>query len=352
MLRITKTFSSLAYLLMIWLSWRWAHNGLDMQFSVGCLFVSGLWLALTRVQLHRLLRTYFDILSRLQMWLPISFGFILSVLAFLSAQHDLVKALAAGSAVGWTYVLIRFLINKKQFEKAGHGPVPKDTWINPPADALSRGTVVLTSGRIAARLLESVGHGEIVVQRPKAELTLFSSYMDRGTTIDDAHQTLQSQAAGGIYIACTPLEPWTDADNQLAWDIANAMLRENIAWKDGHNAWWSKTIEKLPVPKGLKPWLLKKTHATGYDWLGLYFGRRMCNRWTCIAACQELIWRMGRKMRWLGTGMLGLGTGILDPIMPDRFIAEPSYRLLTLADKVAYEARIATANGAQQTATK
>ena len=78
MYRIWKSVTSLSYFAMIWLTWHWAHGGFDMQFSFGCLLVSALWLGLTRLQMGHLLRTYFDILSRLQVILPTLLGVTLS----------------------------------------------------------------------------------------------------------------------------------------------------------------------------------------------------------------------------------------------------------------------------------
>ena len=84
-----------------------------------------------------------------------------------------------------------------------------------------------------------------------------------------------------------------------------------------------------------RQWLLKKYLPTGYDWLGLYTGRRFANRWTCMGACLEVLEKVGMKTRPYGTGLLGLGTGLFNPLMPVRFLSEPSYSLLTIADEAA-----------------
>jgi hypothetical protein len=39
-----------------------------------------------------------------------------------------------------------------------------------------------------------------------------------------------------------------------------------------------------------------------------------------------------------GTGLLGLGTGLFDPIMPVRLLGDKAYRLVDLKDRAAFEA--------------
>ncbi len=66
-------------------------------------------------------------------------------------------------------------------------------------------------------------------------------------------------------------------------------------------------------------------------------GRRAPSHWTCIGACLELYSRLGVKTHHYGTGLLGLGTGLLDPIMPVRFLSDPAFVLLTEEDKKAFQ---------------
>ena len=72
-------------------------------------------------------------------------------------------------------------------------------------------------------------------------------------------------------------------------------------------------------------------------WRAIAVGSRAINRWTCIGACLELYERMGIKTRHYGTGLLGLGTGLLDPIMPVRFLSDPAFKLLDETNKEAYD---------------
>ena len=61
------------------------------------------------------------------------------------------------------------------------------------------------------------------------------------------------------------------------------------------------------------------------------------NRWTCIGSVQELLWRMGITLdKSFGTGLLGAGTSVLDPIVVARFFDLKVYRDLTIADHQAW----------------
>ena len=58
-------------------------------------------------------------------------------------------------------------------------------------------------------------------------------------------------------------------------------------------------------------------------------GRLTQDRWTCIGACLELYRRLGVPTASYGTGLLGFGTTLFDPIMPVRFLSDPAFRLLS-----------------------
>jgi hypothetical protein len=92
----------------------------------------------------------------------------------------------------------------------------------------------------------------------------------------------------------------------------------------------------------LKARLIKRFTPDGYDWSGLVIGRRHKHRWTCIGACVECYMRMGLKLRKYGVGLLGLGSGLLDPILPIRLCTDTALRLLTLQDKADSEAASGT----------
>jgi hypothetical protein len=43
------------------------------------------------------------------------------------------------------------------------------------------------------------------------------------------------------------------------------LLALNAAWRDKTNRRRERLLNSIPMPKGLRSWLLKKTHASGYD---------------------------------------------------------------------------------------
>lgn len=58
-------------------------------------------------------------------------------------------------------------------------------------------------------------------------------------------------------------------------------------------------------------------------------GRVAVDHWTCIGACLELYKRMGVRTNAYGTGLLGFGTTLFDPVMPVRFLSDPAFELIT-----------------------
>jgi hypothetical protein len=336
MFRFWKTAAAAANLFMIYITYRWFKHGFDMQFSASCLVLSGLWIAVTRAQMGYFLRTYFDTLSRLQVLLPLTLGVVLCGLAIFATDLLWLRGLALLSIAYWGVLYVRYRRNKKLYETQGHGPLPVGTWVNPPVESLQAGDLILTSGNMASRLQESVGHGEIVVN-VGGTLKAFSSYMAKGVVMNELAGLTGALQKRGHYIILRPAVPWSVEEVELAGRIATAMYNENRQWVEETTAKRDRILARLPLPGLIKAKVVKIFSISGYDWTGLFTGRRVCNRWTCIGACIELWWRMGRTMRWLGTGMLGLGTGLLDPIMPARLLSDPAFRLLKEADKQAWE---------------
>lgn len=326
--RLWKTLTSASYLTMIWLTVHFLRGGFDTQFAVGCLVVSAMWLVLTRVEMTHLLRTYFDILSRLQVIVPFVTGVVLAGLAFVSSAHPLVRAGAIVLVVCWELVFVQYERNKALYKTQGHGPLPKGTKVRPPAAMLTPGCLILTSGRIATKLHESVGHGELVL-RIGGKMIAFSSYMEQGCVINPLETVASENSSHGHYIALRPRQAWDEGDIELGEQLALRMHEQNQEYIARTRALRDKIIGHLPLPKSAKDRIKGKLPITGYDWFGLFTGRRAPDNWTCIGACMELLWRIGKPTRWYGTGLLGLGTGLLDPIMPDRFITDPAFELIT-----------------------
>jgi hypothetical protein len=107
------------------------------------------------------------------------------------------------------------------------------------------------------------------------------------------------------------------------------MIEENRAWCERANRRRRTVIARLQLLRSAKEWLIRRIHASGYDWLGLFTGRLAPHRWTCIGACPELHRRLGVRTNPYGTGLLGFGTILFDPIAPVRFLSDPAFRLAT-----------------------
>src|SRR5262249_39824646 len=180
-----KCAYSLAYLSLIWLTWRWFKGSLDWGFAFGCVAISGMWLVLTRLQMRHAFKTYFDTLSRLQILIPAAIGLVVSGLAVYASHRLDVRAIAGLEFAWWGYIYWLYRRNRKQYKRQGHGPLPKGTWVNPPLEAIQPGDLILTSGRIANTVQESVGHGEVAIRLQDGSMGAFSSYMAKGAVIND-----------------------------------------------------------------------------------------------------------------------------------------------------------------------
>ncbi|MBS2009072.1 MAG: hypothetical protein JST01_18615 [Cyanobacteria bacterium SZAS TMP-1] len=335
MFRFLKTAKAVANIAMLLLSWQWYRHGFGLEFSAGCLALSFMWLALTVCQMNFLMRSFVTILSRLQMILPMGFGLGLSAAALWSSQSSAVAAAALACVASWICVFGWYLRQKKQFEKRGYGVLPKGIMINPPAEMLPPGAILLMTG-IPEAIGEAVGHGEIVIPDGDKKWA-FSTYMAYGVVMNPLEEVLPRRAKRGITVARVPVVPWTEEQCKHSLLQARSMLRQNKEYVVRTREARAKMLESLPLPAivtSLIGVILQKTMpVTGYDWFGLVLGRVKMNRWTCIGSVQELLWRMGITLdRYFGTGLLGAGTSILDPIMPARFFDLKCYRDLTEAD--------------------
>lgn len=334
--RILKTASAFAYLFLIWLSWQFVHGDLGWSFSFGCALVSAFWLLLTGLKMRNLFQTYFDLFSRLKVCLPLTFGSILAASSFSTADSVWLHVLAGLTFVSWGAIYLRYRHNRKSYMTQGHGPLPAGTWVSPPARALLPGDLILTSGRIATRLHESVGHGEVVVIGAKGERLSFSSYMERGCVASPLEDVAGAKQNHGHFVVMRLVKPLTDEQVKLSTMLMQVMLEQNVEYRRYASESREKMIRALWAPAFVKNFLRKKLRVTGYDWMGLLTGRRAEDRWTCIGACLELYSRLGIKTHQYGTGLLGLGTGLLDPIMPVRFLADPAFRILTVKDQAEF----------------
>ncbi|MFA7335990.1 MAG: hypothetical protein WC028_04350 [Candidatus Obscuribacterales bacterium] len=328
---LVKAINTVCYFSLIWLTYRFVTHHLDWQLSGGCVLVSGSWLILTRIKVDHLLQTYFDVLSRIELQLPVVLGLGLSVLAlFARALHPIVHVLALVEIAFWLYIFILYRQNKALFKKQGYGPVPLNTLVNPAAEQLQAGDLLLTSGNVAKRLHESVGHAEVVIEDESGAKFLLSSYMDKGCTIHPLAD-LTGPSYEGNYVGLHLQKPWSTEQKAKAFVIAQAMVETNRQWVEAENARVLKRINFFHLPKYFSSKLKQFFHASGYDWFGTFMGRIAPDRWTCIGAAVELYRRMDVPINRYGTGLLGVGTTLLDPIMPVRFLADPALLLITKA---------------------
>ncbi len=326
---LIKAANTIGYFYLIHLSWRFVTHHLDWQLSGGCVALSTCWLILTRIKVDHLLQTYFDILSRIELQLPIVFGIVLSVVALMAkAYHPIIHVIAVFEIFFWIYIYALYRRNKHKYKQQGYGPVPLNTWVNPPAAVLLPGDLILTSGNIAKELHESVGHAEMVLKMLDGRMMLFSSYMDKGTCFHPLEE-LTGPDYKGHYVALHLRKPWSTEQSAQATKIAEEMVATDKQWAAEENIRVAKRVDCLPVSAAVKAKLGELFHATGYDWFGTFMGRVADNRWTCIGACVELYERMGVQINHYGTGLLGVGTTLFDPILPVRFLADPAFTLIS-----------------------
>jgi hypothetical protein len=192
--------------------------------------------------------------------------------------------------------------------------------------------MLLTSGMVARRLRESVGHGETIVRGADGTLHTFSSCMGQGAVLHELEAFTRQQREKGHYIALRLVDGLSEEQSRRAVEIAEHMLEQNARWRERANARRRMFVDRLPLPASWRERVWVVVLADGYDWLGLFMGRLACDRWTCIGACLELYSRLGVRTRPWGTGLLGFGTSLLDPIMPVRLLADPAFELLRLDD--------------------
>ena len=324
-----KAGETIAYLGLIWLTWRFLDDELHWKLAVGAVVLSGAWLALTALRLNRLFTTYFDILSRLEVLVPVALGVGLSLFAVFDTHLLATRVVAGVELLGWGVVTVLYRRNRRRFVRQGHGPVPAGCWVSPPAGLLRPGDLILTSGMMATGLRESVGHGETVLRTQEGAMVSFTSRMDRGALLHGVEGFTSSVRKHGHFIVLRLRAELTAEQLGRAEGVALAMIEENQRWAQRVNRRRRAIIARLPLSKAGRERLERALHSSGYDWLGLFMGRLTRERWTCIGACLELYRRLGVTTNAYGTGLLGFGTTLFDPIMPVRFLSDPAFLLLS-----------------------
>lgn len=371
-----KTAKAIANLFMLFMTWRWYQHsfgigqgisltpglglepGYALEFSASCIILSGMWLALSFAQMKHLMLSYATILSRVQLLAPLWLGIALNVLALAAASGSAFASgaiTAAGSAstsasgaavwlqltalaglIAWGFILRRYLADKKAFFAHGHGVLPQGIMVNPPAAMLPPGSILLMTG-IPEYIGEAVGHGEIVIPDGDKKWA-FSTYMKYGVVLNPLEEVLVRRAKRGITVALAPVTPWSEEQCKMAPMVAKGMLRQNKEWVVRRRVQRERLFDALHLPQFARALANKLAlPITGYDWFGLLLGRTKTTHYTCVGSVQELLWRMGITLdRYFGTGLLGLGTTVLDPVMPARFFNLKCYRTITVDDYQAW----------------
>jgi hypothetical protein len=337
--RLLKAGDTCAYLALLWLTWRWIDDELHWRLAIGAIVLGAGWLTLTAARMNRLFTTYFDVLSRLEVVVPMALGVGLGAFALVHGHHWSVRTVAALEIAGWALLFLRYRRNRAHFVRQGHGPLPAGCWVSPPVELLEPGDLILTSGMVAAGLRETVGHGETVLGRRDGALVSFTSRMDRGAYLHAVAELTDGLRASGHYIVLRLHQGLAPADVERAQAIALEMIERNRRWAEATNRRREAFLARVPLPAAAKQRLRRALHTSGYDWLGLFMGRLTDDRWTCIGACLELYRQLGVRTAPYGTGLLGFGTTLFDPIMPVRFLSDPAFRLLTRTAATADEPR-------------
>ncbi len=319
------------YVWLVWLTMRWLRGGLGYSMAEGAALLSGAWLMLTLIVLPRLLRTYFDVLSRLQVLLPLLAGCLLSALSVVQASGLPLRLAGCFELLGWMVVFLLYQDNRKNYFQQGSGPLPIDCLVNPPVALIEPLDLVLMSGLIARRLKESVGHMEVVIRLEDGRLGTFTSRLNEGAVIRDLEERLAAELEGGDHYIVLKLAQRPAPELILqATKIARQLTAKNAAWRIQQQAARGKFINRMPLPERWRKWLSAKRKITGYDFKALYTGLRSGDRWTCVGACLEVYHRLGIETQQLNTGLFG--TGLFDPIGAVRLMQDPLFRLVTVRD--------------------
>jgi hypothetical protein len=193
---------------------------------------------------------------------------------------------------------------------------------------------------------QAVGHTEWFVRTGGEDMAL-SAYFEYGVTLRPMNKVVKENVTKYIWIVLRPEEPLTDKEIALAGEIALVLKDQNEAYKLRVRAQRDRLLSWLPIGEARREKLRQKYPITGYDWVGLWSGRRACDHFTCTGVFQEAWWRIGRRMEWLGSGILGWGTGFGDPLSADELLEQPKlFRLLTVDDEAAFKAAQAAAQPA------
>jgi hypothetical protein len=251
-----------------------------------------------------ILRSYGNVFTRLLALEGLLWGVPTAAAALYLAPTSAAKVVAGASLVAWLYFAYRYQRNKARYERQGCGPVPVDTCIKIPVELPKPGDAIGTGGQMAKLLHQGVAHTETVIPW-EGGLMLFSSWFENGAFLNPVPRILKPDPKYPNYLL--QRRPAIRPDQlELMEYVVRGMIAQNAAYV-------ARVKERRArLPTWLACWLDKKYPATGYDWLGVYTGRRAPDHWTCNVVYLEVMRRSGVEVVRLGQGAAGLRTGWFD----------------------------------------
>jgi hypothetical protein len=310
MRQIRKMFTFSAHVLFYYLALHFAYHDLFAPSAPGlglaaqCQILSSLFLVVIYGLFVHILRSYGNVFTRLLAIEGLAWGVPLSIAALYLASGLPAKVVAGASLVAWLYFAYRYQRNKARYERQGCGPVPVDTCIKIPVDLPKPGDAIGTGGQMAKLLHQGVAHTETVIPW-QGGLMLFSSWFENGAFLNPLPRILKPDPKYPNYLLQRrpPIRP---DQLELMEYVVRGMIAQNAAYVERVKE------RRARLPVWLKNFLDKKYPPTGYDWLGVYTGRRAPDHWTCNVVYLEVMRRSGVEVVRLGQGAAGLRTGWFD----------------------------------------
>jgi hypothetical protein len=311
---------------------------LNWDLAVGCLALGAIRLALTFSTIRATFANYFDWMYRIRFRMSFYTGIGLAAVACFAAAHQTVYFIAVLEFLAWCYLFYLWRQNRFDYTETPHGRIPANAWLTPPLEVLEDGTAIITNGTFAPNKEHPLGHAEVVYTETDGKKVLLSTWIKTGFIVNDAEVLIGKWIRGKHhFIALRLTKPLTDEQKAAAPKVSAEMKADNQGWVAKVKSSRERKINGLPMPKSWREKLIAKYTPTGYSWMGLIIGSRFSDHWTCFGSVMEFYARLGLKMRHYGTGILGLGTGLGDPLNPGRLLDDPNFEMLTLDHKAYYE---------------
>jgi hypothetical protein len=263
--------------------------------------------------------------------IPLTIGIFLSILGLLSHPPLHLMAIGIMELVWWSHVYRQYKLNEHNYIKLGRGDIPKRTMLNPMAELIRFGDILLQTNPIGDRVGEALGHAVIVIKGWAGKKYTLSCLMSKGVVIEPLEVTLATWAQQNTsWIAMRPIQKLSQEQEDNMLPLALEMNVDNKAWRWKWNRRILVVLHYLVLPKSRRHFY-RKFRFTGYDWFGLVNGNRFPNRWTCISCVMELCLRLEIPLGKYAIGILGIAglfslrTGLLDPHVPIQVVSDPNF---------------------------